>query len=308
MRGIIRQFQVTSIEHLQCGNVDKLINDAGQQSQKSSATITYQLPLLDQQQTSQAGVLGVQTPHDALECLKKAPLLVDLANWSHWELVYAPHLGSLSQFLIEHCNGIVHALEVAPGRLFRVALNTSVSEFIKALNSTDHVGTAGHLASLVVKSGSVSDVPVQMLATHVRTKLEQLITEQNQDTVVQFIFLCLIQLPLLMCQLLAPEVYNVVLCGRVCLLIIFTQVFIAPLRKVTSTAAVTGMLGLCRNLQERLFLQALGMSIGIKHWADDFKEMQLNPETVTIQFPTKVQSDSERVSPTVTIHSIVTPL
>ena len=60
-----------------------------------------------------------------------------------------------------------------------------------------------------------------------------------------------------------------------------TQVFITPLRKVTNTAVVDGLLRFCRNYQDRLFLQALGMAIGNKHWADDFKEMQQHPESMS---------------------------
>ena len=60
-----------------------------------------------------------------------------------------------------------------------------------------------------------------------------------------------------------------------------TQVFITPLRKVTNTAVVDGLLRFCRNYQDRLFLQALGMAIGNKHWADDFKEMQQHPESTS---------------------------
>ena len=52
------------------------------------------------------------------------------------------------------------------------------------------------------------------------------------------------------------------------------QVFIVPLKKVTSTAIVDGLLRLCQSSHDRLFLQELGMTIGIKSWSDDFMEMQ----------------------------------
>ena len=54
----------------------------------------------------------------------------------------------------------------------------------------------------------------------------------------------------------------------------YAQVFIAPLRKVTNTAAVDGLVRLCQSSQDRLFLQALGMTIGNKSWSDDFMDMQ----------------------------------
>ena len=52
------------------------------------------------------------------------------------------------------------------------------------------------------------------------------------------------------------------------------QVLIDPLRKVTSSSMVDGMLGYCHNFPSyRHHLQALGTRMGIKAWSDDYKEM-----------------------------------
>ena len=50
---------------------------------------------------------------------------------------------------------------------------------------------------------------------------------------------------------------------------------------MTNTAAVDGLLKLCQSSQDRLFLQALGMMIGIKCWSDDFMEMQRKTKSTT---------------------------
>ena len=40
-----------------------------------------------------------------------------------------------------------------------------------------------------------------------------------------------------------------------------------------STSVAADLLTLCKSTQERQFLQSLGMTIGVKAWADDFKTM-----------------------------------
>ena len=40
-----------------------------------------------------------------------------------------------------------------------------------------------------------------------------------------------------------------------------------------STSVAADLLTLCKSTQERQFLQSLGMTVGVKAWADDFKTM-----------------------------------
>ena len=71
---ITRQFGVSSVQELGCGSVDKLLSDASQASQSvPSPTIFFALPLLLNQSKKdhpgfREGVLGPQTPRDALKC------------------------------------------------------------------------------------------------------------------------------------------------------------------------------------------------------------------------------------------------
>ena len=55
------------------------------------------------------------------------------------------------------------------------------------------------------------------------------------------------------------------------------QIFIDPLRKVTSSSTVDNMVNMCATLEHRRVLQALGMAIGVKAWADDYKTMLIEP-------------------------------
>ena len=44
-------------------------------------------------------MLGHQTKEAALACLHNCPLMVDIAIWSHWSLVFEPEFGKLKDFI-----------------------------------------------------------------------------------------------------------------------------------------------------------------------------------------------------------------
>ncbi len=53
-------------------------------------------------QQRKIGIMGSQTKEKAFACLEKCPLLEDLSDWSHWDLVFKPELGSLKDFVQKH--------------------------------------------------------------------------------------------------------------------------------------------------------------------------------------------------------------
>ena len=228
------QFGVTSVEDLGCGNIDKLMaEEESLQHQTSSSTpvIAFLSPVLVNDEPSEAslqqvaqptvGVLGHQTRDDALEILQKAPLLKDLTEWSHWELVYKPQLGNLSDFLYKEASkagakssSFVHALELSPGKLLRICPDSSIQDFIEAVEASDPIGTAGHLVSMIVKRGSVREVSMQLLANRVETALEKLRASTamaddwspSGDAATKFVFDCLLRIPLKICNIVASVV------------------------------------------------------------------------------------------------------
>ena len=222
---VTSQFGVNSFEDLSCGSVHKIISESqDSQTVAQTSSISYLYPLLlngginlhDPKQG--VGVLGHQSREDALSCLQRAPLLEDLKQWSHWELVYQPQHGPLEAFLQRVLDSqpvfVVHTLEVAPGQLIRIDPNSDVSDFINSLSSDcpDPVSIAGHLVSLIVKRGSIRDISPQLLASHVTTCLEKMITsgvsgeEETSIKVAQFICQVLVRIPFKICQLVASEV------------------------------------------------------------------------------------------------------
>ena len=219
------QFGVESFEDLSCGTFHKIISECQDSQQMVHASaISYLSPLLLngdvclQESKHGVGVLGHQSREDALSCLRSVPLLEDLREWSHWELVYQPEHGDLELFLQTELEcrpaSAVHALEVAPGKLIRINPNSSMSDFIVALSTDcpDPVNAAGHLVSLIVKRGSTRDISVQLLASHVTTCLERIVAshsseeEEAGEAATQFVYSTLIRIPFKLCKLLANEV------------------------------------------------------------------------------------------------------
>lgn len=158
------------------------------------------------------GLLGNQTAQDALSCLKKAPLLEDLSEWSHWEIVFQPQLGNLSTFLtkISRLDGDnMLALEISPGKLLKIDQNSSIKNFIVAVENLDAINASGHLVSVIVQRGNTNDISAQLLANHMLSSLEKQIVKsktEGEQEVSLFIYKCLIRIPLQICKFIANEV------------------------------------------------------------------------------------------------------
>ena len=155
------------------------------------------------------GSLGHQSCEDALHCLSVAPLLEDLKEWSHWDLIYAPMHGDLSDFI--HKQATKHkifAIETSPGKLFRVDIDCSRQDFNLAVESEDSVNTAGYLVSYIVKCGGISAAPITLLADQIRTVLERMAVDKHKGEVAASLFIlqCLIRIPFKLCSRIALKV------------------------------------------------------------------------------------------------------
>lgn len=224
------QCGVAAIDQIYCGSIEKLINDVAMHKKKEGMAhqrcVMHLTPLLvngandsysyKQWSCPSVGVLGHKTCHDAITCLKRAPLLEDLAYWSHWGLVFKPQHGELANFIEREGpqNGL-HALEIAPGTLLRVDPEASHQKFLEAVEAMDPVNTAGELVSIVVQQGSVHELSVQLLGNHIQTALERLVSDSAGSTertldgtqlAAQFIYRCLIRIPHKISHFLSKEV------------------------------------------------------------------------------------------------------
>ena len=66
------------------------------------------------------------------------------------------------------------ALETRPGHLIKIAGNTSTDHFAAAVNARDVTATCGHLVSLAVNCKGTENMPLALLAVHMKTALIQM--------------------------------------------------------------------------------------------------------------------------------------
>lgn len=223
------QCRVAKVDQIYCGSIEKLISDVAVKERAEVNTanqqcVTYLAPLLmngandsDARVTERlrqsTGALGPKSASDAVACLQCAPLLEELAGWSHWDLVFKPQHGELPGFIEREGpkNGL-NALEVSPGTLLRVDPDPSQQKFLEALEANDPINTAGQLVSLVIQQGSVHEVSMQLLGKQVQTSLEKLMCHSDECSAdrtalaMQFIYRCLTRIPHKISCFLSKEV------------------------------------------------------------------------------------------------------
>ncbi|XP_062381766.1 uncharacterized protein wu:fj29h11 isoform X2 [Sardina pilchardus] len=233
------------------------------------SVVRYEAPLMPKVTGERAvgesvGVLGDVRREQAVSCLRSAPLLEDLEQWSLWEPVFLPSLGPLKEFIERHCAQTdLMALEVKPGVLLRVTRATGDRLFADAVQALDAVGTAGHLVSIVVADG-ILNAPTALLANHMESSLAaavaredsaQLEDGQSYSTVSQFVLECLVRIPTRICTALLQ------------------QIFLEPLSKVLGQSMSKTVL-LERARSEPRYLNRLhqmGVLLGITEWARDYQ-------------------------------------
>ena len=227
-----RQFSVLSVEELSCGRVEKMVTDSRSclPTTHVHPLISYTLPLTVNDhpdkdkalQPTQHGFLGPQSAKDAYQRLHKAPLLADLSDWMQWDIVFAPSLGPLADFLmkqdesglVEHA-GFIHALQDSTGKLLKIDPMSTRKKFVAALEAFDPVDAAGHLVSMAVNQTSVHLMSTQLLAKNVVTKLEQVESQKRNSLLPEnFVFHCLQRIPLELCESLGKQV-SIVICSLI---------------------------------------------------------------------------------------------
>ncbi|KAK1272823.1 hypothetical protein QJS04_geneDACA012207 [Acorus gramineus] len=135
-----------------------------------------------------AGSLGFMSAKDAFECLSKAPMLSDLQTWSHWDLIFAPSLGPLLEWLM---NGL-HTKEVSciltsDGKFIRIDQSVSVEDFLEAMIQGSSYQTVVKLLSLLSLYGGVNDAPLSLLKCHAQRAIDVIIKNSLDATGVDVI-------------------------------------------------------------------------------------------------------------------------
>ncbi|KAM3357023.1 hypothetical protein P3S68_023737 [Capsicum galapagoense] len=204
---------------------------------------------------------------EAMKVLLNAPVLIDLNLWSHWDVVFAPSLGSLVGWLLNEVNTKeLLCLVTACGKVVRVDQTATVDSFLNVLLQGNPFDTAGKLLSLLVLYGGEKNDPLK----HTKFLHRQVISDKTTLTinskvprsdrvdsamsfVSRFVFGCLGYLPV--------EFY----CFAADILLAGLQPFVKD--------APSAILSECECVEQRIMLHRVGMLLGIMDWVDDQQKL-----------------------------------
>ncbi|KAG8375990.1 hypothetical protein BUALT_Bualt09G0016500 [Buddleja alternifolia] len=223
------------------------------------------------------GKFAAFTTKDAIEVLLKAPMLTDLTLWSHWDLLFAPSLGSFVEWLLKEVNTKeLLCLVTKGGKVIRIDHSATLDSFLKVFIRGSSFETAVEFLSLFALYGGEKNVPLSLLKCHAKQAFEVLInnymemelhSDKNNKAILnkaapvmsRFILDCLSYLPIEFCRSAA----DVLIAGL--------QSFV---RDIPSA-----MLTECKQIEQRLMLHELGMSLGIMEWVNDYHSFSSSATT-----------------------------
>ncbi|CAI9117666.1 OLC1v1019113C2 [Oldenlandia corymbosa var. corymbosa] len=128
-----------------------------------------------------AGVLGPVTSKDAIEVFLRAPMLTDLYHWAHWDLIFAPSLGPLLEWLLNEVNAKeLLCLVTKGGTIVRLDHLATVESFFEALLRGSAFRTAVKLLSLLAIYGGQKNLPLSLLKSHAQKALKIFIDQSME--------------------------------------------------------------------------------------------------------------------------------
>lgn len=241
------------------------------------------------------GMRTAVTTKDAIEVLLNAPMLTDLNLWSHWDTLFAPSLGPIVEWLLKEVNNKeLLCLVTKDGKVIRVDHSTTLDTFLKVLIKGSSFETAGALLSLCVIYGE-RNVPLSLLKCNAQqgfkviidnyleaelykdkgsllhgkpsydhhivvsrtsSKLginfpgDKSILNKAATVMSRFILDCLSYLPVEFCSFA-------------------TDVLIYGMQSIVKDVP-SAILNECKQVEQRLMLHEVGISLGLVEWINDF--------------------------------------
>ncbi|KAK9665674.1 hypothetical protein RND81_14G128100 [Saponaria officinalis] len=203
---LIRQFPLISFKTSDFGDLGKLLDSVRQhRSSVTSSCVIFSATLsgtscytdpaqinncdtsdsseLATDNVHKVGYLASSTSRDAIELLLRAPYLSDLISWSHWDLIYAPSLGPLVQWLLTEVKvkDLVCVL-TRHGKIIRIDHSASGEMLFQAIVQESAFQVAVQLLSLFTISGGRRHVPLSLLKCQARQGFEVIMANSKKDT------------------------------------------------------------------------------------------------------------------------------
>ncbi|CAN4120815.1 unnamed protein product [Withania somnifera] len=240
---------------------------------------------------------------DAMKVLFNAPMLIDLKLWSHWDMVFAPSLGSLVDWLLKDVKTEeLLCLVTTCGKVVRVDHSATVESFVNVLLQGNPFDTAVKLVSLLVLYGGEKNVPNSLLKCHARQAFEVLI-KNYEETKADDIQDSLKHVKSLCGQLIHDEPASTInkkllrgdrvgkimhLASRFILNCLgylpvefchfAADILLAGVQPFVKDAPLA-ILGECEWIEQRLMLHRIGMSLGIVEWVEDKHKLSACADT-----------------------------
>ncbi|XVF37971.1 hypothetical protein REPUB_Repub20aG0057200 [Reevesia pubescens] len=119
---------------------------------------------------------------DAMAVLLRAPMLSDLNSWSHWDVLFAPSLGSLILWLLNEVSAKeLLCLVTKDGKVVRVDHSATVDSFLEAALKGSAFETALKLLSLCSLTGGIKHLPLALLKHHAHMAFEVLLKNHIEN-------------------------------------------------------------------------------------------------------------------------------
>ncbi|XP_028765904.1 uncharacterized protein LOC114723831 isoform X2 [Neltuma alba] len=239
---------------------------------------------------------GTLTSRNAIEILLRAPMLSDLSKWSHWDLMFAPSLGSLISWLLEANTKELLCLVAKDGKVMRLDPSASLDSFLEAAVQGYSFQTAVNLISLFCLFGGEKYVPLSLLKCHAHHAFEVMLrnTMENMEVsdgrhsllpgealnnMTNFADISTANMRSELCKHIqktnkaAPILSRFVLDCVGYLPAEFhafaADVLLSGMQSVFTEAA-SAILCACNNKEERLMLHEVGLSLGVLEWINDY--------------------------------------
>jgi hypothetical protein len=212
----------------------------------------------------------------ALRLLESAPLLADMASWTHWDAAFEAHLGGLQQFLAAHPEAGLACFDAGPHGLLRVSTAATPVFFQARLGAGDAAGAAAQLVSVVCLHDGVLRSPLSLLEHSAAAGFSQFALRAGGEVATAALAVAMIAA--------IPEGLRAVLADRIIIVPLGASLAVGRERCFSlmwdASHRAAGL---------RLALEQLGIRLSISAWTVEWAARLMPPEasphTCTAQEP-----------------------
>ncbi|KAL4591063.1 hypothetical protein LXL04_004011 [Taraxacum kok-saghyz] len=217
---------------------------------------------------------------ETIEVLLRAPMLVDLAMWSHWDIKYAPCLGPLVGWLLsEVTTKELLCLVTKDAKVLRIDHSATVDSFLEAFLHVSCFETAVKLLSLIALYGGEKNAPLSLLKRHAKKAFQVISNKSDVKKAARFLLDCVGCLP--------KEFQGFA-----------GELLVSALGSINKDAHLV-ILSECKSTEDHMMVHELGLLMGIVEWFDDY---------CTCMSQSQSQEDSKKCSSEDQVNIINKPL